>query len=40
MTTQEIGEKPNATNASDGPNPTWNDVIFVHTVDENVENEG
>jgi hypothetical protein len=40
LATQEIGNKPNATNIVDGNNPVWNDIIFVETIEENVDSEG
>jgi hypothetical protein len=39
LRTQNIGSKPNATNAINGSNPLWNDLIFVSTTSTQVDSE-
>ena len=40
MSTQQIGEKPNATLPIPGVNPVWNELLFVYTLEDSVPAEG
>ncbi len=40
LTTQYIGNRPNATSSVEGLNPAYNDIIFVETLEQHVPKEG
>ena len=40
LTVEEASKKPNTTKSIESPNPVWNDLIFVETLEENIPKEG